>query len=220
MANALMNVVSAVRNPEHWRNLMADLDNQIAGAQARVDANESERGRVALAALGGEAKAQRALDRLNTDRHGLDLELANLTRARVEAEHQLTEAVAREGADALWRERAAQRRDLRERARVAREIEGHLRMLAEDLGRAGMLAERIHSRHRILGGLRILVDPLAPEAVASRLGEFLRGLGVPEGTLGAEASALRNPPGSYAEMETAAQNLYDPDWVDNAAESP
>jgi hypothetical protein len=220
MSNVLMNVISAVRDPEHWRNLMADLDNRIAGAQVRVDANEVERGRVALAALGGDAKAQRALDRLNTDRHGLDLELANLTRARVEAERQLTEAVAREGADALWRERAAQRRDLKERARVAREIEGRLRMLAEDLGRAGMLAERIHSRHRALGGSRILVDPLAPEAVASRLGEFLQGLGVPQGTLGAEGSALRSPPGSYAEMETAAQSLYDPDRVDHSEGSP
>lgn len=219
MANALISVIGAVRDPNHWRNLMADLSNRITGAQARVDANESERGQVVLAALGGEAKAQRALDRLNTDRHGLDLELANLTRARIEAERQLTEAVAREGADALWRERTAQRRDLKERARVAREIEGRLRMLAEDLGRAGMLAERIHSRHRTLGGSRILVDPLAPEAVASRLGEFLRGLGVPEGTLGAEGSALRNPPLSYAEMETAAHGLYDPDRADHGEES-
>ena len=214
-----MTVINSVRDPAHWRNILADLANRIAGAQSRVDANEADRNRMALVAFEGDIKAQRALDQLNADRAMLDLELANLTRARIEAEKQLIEAEARAEADVRWRERSSQRRDLKERARIAREMEECLRLLVEDLQRVQSLSERIRTRHRSLGGQRILIDPLATEAVASRLGEYLHGLGVPAGTLGSEGSALRIAMTSYAETEEAAQALYDPDRVGDRAQS-
>src|SRR5262245_5567812 len=120
MANISARAAGVARDPAHWHQLLSDLNTRIASTQLRVDANESERGLIALAALAGEAKTQRALDRLNADRHSLDLELANLTRARIEAERRLSEVETRARMEARRRERTAQQSDLKDRARLAR----------------------------------------------------------------------------------------------------
>jgi predicted nucleic acid-binding Zn-ribbon protein len=77
---------------ETARQTLADLEQKLAAAEARVVEMSTERRRIAYAATTGDADAKRALDKLNKESAVAGLDIENVRSALDEAKRRLAEA--------------------------------------------------------------------------------------------------------------------------------
>jgi hypothetical protein len=195
------------RSLEEWRQFRDEMLSRQRQANADLSTNAAERKRLACMATLGDAAAKSTIASRSANDAILTADLSSLADAIATAD----QAIASLEAEALQADRRHKLKALEEmlarRLELATAVEENLRHLAELLKTLGTTGDRIHAAHFELGGGRIILPPLAPDALASRLSEFLFGLGL-AAWLPASCAPTKLPPSSFAAEERMAQSAY------------
>jgi len=195
------------KTPNAWRAFLNSIREKKQHHMRVIDDLQGRAGSLACRAALGDEAAIAEIEAIGGDLAKNNGRLDYLAKAEAQAETEISVLDAADLARHRQEEVSHLEALLLRRLEQIEALDGMLRKFAAIVPEVENLSASIINLYGQLGGARQIIPPLSREAFASRLSEFLYGLGLSV-WLPVACAATKTPPDSLLAEEKAAQSAY------------